>query len=285
MSQHLKSDIAKETMRIKTVIIFIFLAASFLICSENARAMVTNSYGKGQSLAQKGSVLIFSPRLFVGFPMYKHYPIHGDAPVARLVSHAVIDAVMNVFREKGYLAAPEAELSHDLNAADKYQSALDNAWDIIIKETATQKFIARKIKPHSIGMTGNILSEQPVDLFVFIQCFGPFDDKTPMPVQAGSEVAGSVATAVATTLTTGTAIFTKGGDHIDYKISVIDAKTGNLIWYLEGFNSSTDVKSQGQLMKLFEKILNEEIPRTQQSQAENKFKKRRSEIHQTEKTI
>ena len=97
--------------------------------------------------------------------------------------------------------------------------------------------------------------------------------------------------AAATAAITGVAIVPYGGilggspeySNFDYKISAIDARSGELIWYREGLYNKSDIRSSGKLGNSFDSIFEEYVPKAKNPfSAPGKFKFKRSQLNPKE---
>ncbi len=258
----------------------VLIAMLFSFVSQNcfSGGWLTDSNEKKGIFQEMTSVFIIEPQLFSGQPGYKHERLKDPSPAGSPPVNAIREAAISAFQKSGYHTLEKSELPESISTSPEYKTAVETAWERVLNYSEAGLFVKKKMMPYSIKPSHEALrSFTNADLLVFVQCFGGFEFKTDPRIQVPLAAAGVAATAALTgMISIGTRHAYSG---VDFKMSAFDSKTGELIWYREGFEGGTDVNEKGRLMSTFDDIFKGEIPKAKNPYIPQRFKKKRSEIN------
>lgn len=251
------------------IIIFLF----FIISASPAWALfayTADSYEKKPSgFDSIGKVAIVPPKVVSGnYQLIGHNtPVSENSPAYQLVEKSVLLGATNIFLKRGY-AVSEAPASIS-----------SEEWEDVLKFTDAGKPSKRKMLPYLASFKSLQAGEVNTDAFVFFQIYGEFgapsSSSDTIKAQQATEITGAVITGA---LTGSAFIGPTATSEYDYKISIFDAHTGELLWFKEGHGNKTDIGSVGQFSREIENLLADDIPKNKKPlPAEQKFKRRRSE--------
>ena len=247
-----------------------------------AVTMSVDWYEQKGRLENASRVYILPPRLIVGNREALGYNLDEATPQYKQIVKAIYYSSSESFAKKGYQAIlPTA--SKDAPQALITPDEADSIWTDVTKFTDEGKYKKRKILPYQmkepLDKLKNVFGD--ADVAVFIQLFGSFKFEITEKEEVGGVVAGNlIANAILVPLTGTVVVGGTAGEYkqFDYKISVFDLKTGELIWYREGVKDSTDFRSWSKLMNSMVDIYDGELPKANNPVSTSKFKIKRSQL-------
>lgn len=245
------------------------------------------------SIEQKGrlestqTVLIASPQVINGdYQLHKNELISENLPISQLILGAINLACVSTLSAKGYEVITMEDYQRLSPEGNRLNESQKKAWQEIKKFSDAGQPEKRKMMPKIISESNEFIHDvsQKADAVIFVQFFAQVDSALLTPSQMTANSATTVGVGVAAAALTGGPVFFSPGvnTEYDYKISVVNAKTGELIWFTEGHDNQSDIGSKGRLIESFGSLLNGRIPKCLTPKSRSKFKTKRSEMRKTE---
>lgn len=246
-------------------------------------SMLNDSYEIKNKFENAQTIFIVKPKVIKGDREHLGDLLPETDARYKIVTDGLYLSAQSSLEKKGYRIYTMEDLPSDFSKLDQLRLQLSSVWSEIMKFSDAGKPNKRKILPfriaNSIDSFG--LPSSP-DLLFLVQCYGKFD----FEITSAEEMTGVAAEAAISGVATGVISIGYGGflfspeySNLDYKISAVDVKTGELVWYREGNQGDTDIRSRGKLSRSFDEIINELIPQAiHPVTAASKFKIKRSEI-------
>jgi len=241
-----------------------------------------DSYEMKDKFQSRQSILIVNPRVVNGDRERLGGYIGESDPRYKIVMDGLYLSGLSSLHEKGYKVYTLEDFPRDIVESDAFKEALTREWEELQKFTDSGKSNKRKMLPYKITslMNLSVLPDNP-DILLFVQCYGKFDYQ----ITPQGEMTGVAIGAAASYAAIGTAIVPYAGffgspeySNFDYKISALDAKSGELIWYREGWHTNSDIRNKGKLGSSFDEIFSEYVPAAKVAAVSGKFKLKRSSV-------
>ncbi len=269
-----------DTLRVSTFVM-LFVVATW---TSHAYAITQSKdrYEQKGKFELFSKVFIFPPRLIVGNREALGHKLNPQSPQHEEISRAIYLSSLTSFGDNGYVVAPkEDELRSFTNLSEA-----DEIWTEVIGFTDEGMQKKRKLLPFrihkQISKLKNITGDSSA--VVFIQLFGSFEYDITISEEMAATTAANVIVNAVTIPLAGTAVISGGSAGVygqfDYKISVFDAQTGELVWYREGVKDGTDFRSWSKLMVSLDEIYDSELPKATNPVVLSKFKAKRSQLNE-----
>ena len=233
-------------------------------------AFTADSYEKKPTAFDAiSTVLILAPKVVTGdYQLIRKDPVSEDSLAYQLVAKSVILGASAAFTDRGY------------NVSEDSISVKPEVWSEVIKFTDSGRPVKRKMLPYFAVFDKLQIKDPKPDALVFLQIYGEFGSLSSENNNMKSDYAVSAAGAAVSGALTGflTVVPTATSEY-DYKISIFDAKSGQLLWFQEGHRNNTDVGSVGRFSDEIKNLLRDCVPLNKKpTNTAKKFKKKRSEI-------
>ncbi len=266
--------IPRMLKRHRRVILFsIFLCA----CAQTtANAHVLDQYEIKDRMQNVRTIYMLKPQIILGRRDEKHGLFTGDEPGKKMAQRAILNAATDAFVQQGYGFTSVSEDDANTLSPTDYQQEFQAVWQHLDQFADAGREKKPKLWPFSIAPDQqSLVRSQEVDAIAFVQCYGKFDSV----VTADAEVPGKVIFTVAQLALTGAAlIFSADYASLEFKLSVIDSRTGELIFYRESSEDQTDVRDSARLTGTFTEAFKWYLPKALNPAPLVKFKHKRSEI-------
>ncbi len=240
------------------------------------RASVIDQYELKDRMQNVRTIYMVAPQIILGRRDEKHGLFKGDEPGVQMAQRAILHAAADSFAQKGYGIVSALDDDASILSASEYQQKLQSAWKHLDQFADAGKEKKPKLWPFSIAPDyQGVVNGREVDAIVFVQCYGKFDSET----VAREEVSMAITGVVVQAALTGSAVIFRG-DYatLEFKLSVIDSKTGELIFYRESLEVDTDVRDRTCLANTFTAAFKWFLPAAVNPVPVVKFKHKRSEI-------
>ena len=250
-----------------------------IVCSLNflplAYASSLDAYELKGRMENIQTVYMPEPQIILGRRDEKHALFTGDEPGRNVATRAIYHAAADAFAEQGYaLSLPSDETK---NLTPEQQQQMENAWKHLDQFADAGMEKKPKLWPFSLSPDHTFLvGVSNADAIAFVQCYGKFDSQA----SPDAEVAGKAVLTAAQVALTGSAFIFRG-DYatLEFKLSVIDVKTGELIFFRESLEVDTDVRDKARLMGTFTKAFKWYLPKASHPAPKGtKFKRKRSQL-------
>ena len=251
--------------------------ASFFAFQSFASATQMDQYELKGRMESVRTVYMLEPQIILGRRDEKHALYQGDDPGTRMAQRAIVQAATDIFAEKGYGFSSAIDEDAVSGATKENQQKFQTALTHLDQFADAGMEKKPKLWPFSIGPDQEgLLPGSQVDAIAFVQCYGKFDSVMSPDGEVPFKVASTV---IQSALFGGAVIFRGDYASLEFKISVIDAKTGEMIFYRESKEADTDVRDKARLLNTFTAAFRWYLPKAAHATPPPpKFKHKRSEI-------
>lgn len=255
------------------ITVFIFLS---LLETHFAYASILDQYEIKGRMPNIRTIYMVEPQIILGRRDEKHGLYKGDEPSVKMAQRAILHSAADIFSQQGYGFSSALEGDANIFTSPDYQQKIQSAWTHLDQFADAGKEKKPRLWPFSLApYQQDLAGNQEVDAIAFVQCYGKFESvATP-----GAEVPVAAALTVAQLALVGSATITTGDySTLEFKLSIIDSKTGELIFYRESSEVGTDVRDQARLINTFTSAFKWYVPKAVDPVPVVKFKHKRSEI-------